>query len=126
MSTSRVGGGGPQVRQQQQQPQVQKKDARETRESKDAKGTEGKGQVSGGGKSGGVKAKGKAKDKDLGGVGGLLAGNDNWTLEDEQDGRRRKSRQFFDETPMAETGEVPEGWDNELSNLENIQAEFRG
>jgi len=118
------GGGGPTIR-PQQEPTVQKKDTKETKDSKGAKGAEAKGDVKGGGQTGGIKAKGKAKSKDLGEVGGLLAGNDSWALEDEGDNRKRRSRTFFDKTG-PETDTLPEDFDPELSMLENVPAAFRG
>lgn len=124
MST-RVGGGGPQIRPQQQQPQVQKKETRETKGKGDTKGAEGKADVKGGGQTGGVKAKGKAKSKDLGQVGGLIAGQDNWSIEDEEQNRKRRSHAFFDKDgPSADV--LPEDFDPELSMLENVPAAFRG
>jgi hypothetical protein len=126
MSTGRVGGQGPQFRPTTPQPTVRKKGAKETKDTKEAKSTEAKGGVRSQAKAGGVKGKAKAKGKDLGVVGGLLAGQDNWALEDEEQDRKRKSRKFFEEQEIGDPAAVPEDWDPELSRLQNIAAEFRG
>jgi hypothetical protein len=129
---ARIGGNSPQVHQQQQaraqEGGVQRKDAKETKESKESKeskGAEGKGGVAGGGKAGGAKAKGATKGKNLGEVGQLLGGSDQWSVEDdEQQGRRRRRQSFFEED-MPAVPETPEDFDPTLGMLANIPAEFR-
>ena len=119
-----IGGGGP-VRPripQEGTPRTESKDAKGTKESKDskeAKGAEGKASAGG---AGGIKAKGKAKGKDLGSVGVLLGGGDQFAVEDEGDKRRRRGKTFFDdEDEFKET----EWQEEDAFAVSNINAEFR-
>ncbi|MBI5493444.1 MAG: hypothetical protein HY904_00350 [Deltaproteobacteria bacterium] len=120
-----IGGGGP-IRPRVGQegiPRQETKDTKgtkESKESKEAKGAEGKGQAGG---AGGVRAKGKAKSKDLGAVGELLGGSDQYAVDNEEHEKRRRGRQFLDEDeqPFEETP-----WQEEDAfAVSNINAEFR-
>lgn len=119
-----VGGGGHIHRQQYGQEGVRTKDAQQPKETKDAKGTkgaEGKGEAKGA-QAGGVKAKAKAKGKDMGGVEGLVAGSDQYAVEDEDQNRRRRSRSFFaEDEPQLEQKDP----DDEAGTLSSVGAEFR-
>jgi len=111
---------------QEQVKRQETKDTKSTKDSKDAKGAkgaEGKGGAAGAGGAGGIKAKGKAKGKDLGDVGALIGGSDQYAVDDGENERRRKRRSFFDndqaafeETPWEEDGAFA---------VSNINAEFR-
>jgi hypothetical protein len=120
-----VGGGGGPIRPrlpQEGTPRTESKDTKGTKESKDskeAKGAEGK---AGAGGAGGVKGKAKAKGKDLGSVGVLLGGGDQFAVEDEGDKRRRRGKAFFDEEENFE--ETPWEEDGAFA-VSNINAEFR-
>lgn len=98
---------------------------KETSESKDTKGAEGKGDVKGGGGAGGAKAakgKGKAKGKDLGTVGALLGGGDQWVIEDDEHQDRRRRAAFFDE---EEQEFAEQDATRATAGLGQINAEFR-
>jgi len=123
-----IGGGGGPIRprvsnegvpRQETKDTKGTKDTKETKDSKGAQGAEGK---AGAGGAGGVKGKAKAKGKDLGSVGVLLGGGDQFSVEDEGDQRRRRGKAFFDEEEAFE--ETPWEEDGAFA-VSNINAEFR-
>jgi len=92
----------------------------------DTKAADGKTDVKAGDKAGGAagaKGKGKAKGKD--GVERLIAGSDEFSVEDDERERRRK-QQFFLGNDSAPRDFVPQDSTQERSSTKHISAEFRG
>jgi hypothetical protein len=98
------------------------------------KGADSKSEVKGDAKAGSTggaagtqaaKGKGKVKGQNLTGVEKLLAGGDDFALEDEDTGRRRRGRQFMGEDSNPHGFHVQDSTEDR-SAVSHISAEYRG